>query len=141
MDLNKKVTPLLIALAMPLGLISPTILAQGPVDDTQLVSDGQVVANDELNATIQLTGATYFDGHPFWGTKQIMTLDGRTEVPYNGWQLMELDVEIPFQEGLEIKSITPSVASQYSDLSNLVKDDQNAKWSYPFFLCQWAVRF
>lgn len=133
MDLNKKVTPLLIALAMPLGLISPTILAQGPVDDTQLVSDGQVVANDELNATIQLTGATYFDGHPFWGTKQIMTLDGRTEVPYNGWQLMELDVEIPFQEGLEIKSITPSVASQYSDLSNLVKDDQNAKWSYPFF--------
>ena len=91
--------------------------------------------NIELDVDIQLKGATYFDGHPnpfFGGTKQYMISD-RSIIPYNGMQLMELIVEIPYQEGLEIQGITPSAASQYPDLSKVEKDDKNKKWTYSFY--------
>lgn len=103
------------------------------VEITGLVEQTQVVANDELNTKIELKGATYFDGHPFWGTKQKMVSHGNAEVPYNGWQLMELNVEIPYQDGLEVKAVTPTATSQYPELSKLEKDDQNSKWIFPFF--------
>ena len=95
----------------------------------------EVVANQniELDVDIQLKGATYFDGHPFWGTKQIMTSDSSIEVPYNGWQLMELTIEIPYQDGLDVKAIIPSAASKYPDLSKIEKDDKNKKWTYSFY--------
>jgi len=91
--------------------------------------------NIELDVDIQLKGATYFDGHPnpfFGGTKQYMISD-RSIIPYNGMQLMELIVEIPYQEGLEVQGITPSAASQYPDLSKVEKDDKNKKWTYSFY--------
>ncbi|MDO4663384.1 MAG: SHIRT domain-containing protein, partial [Erysipelotrichaceae bacterium] len=103
------------------------------VEVTDLKEIPTAVTNDELNATIELKGATYFDGTPWMGTHQYMVSDRTIEVPYNGWHLMQLTVEIPFQEGLEVKTITPSAASQYPDLSKIEKDDKNSKWTYPFF--------
>ena len=104
-----------------------------PVEVTELANQAQVVANDELNTKIELKGATYFDGDPFWGTKQKMVSRENAEVPYNGWQLMQLTVKIPYQDGLNIKSITPSAASEYPELSIIEKDDTESLWTYDFY--------
>ena len=88
--------------------------------------------NDELNVDIQLKGATFFDGTPWSGTTQTI-LEYDREVPYNGWQLMQLTVEIPYQDGLEITSIEPSAESLYPEYSEIKKDDKNSKWTYTFY--------
>ena len=55
------------------------------------------------------------------------------EVPYDGWQLMQLDIEIPYQEVRTITSIQPAVESLYPEYSMIEKDDKNSKWTYSFF--------
>lgn len=88
---------------------------------------------NELVVNFQLKGATYFDGTPWSGTPQKMVEYKEVEVPYNGWQLMQLTVEIPYQDGLEVTSIQPSVESLYPEYSKVEKDDKNSKWIYKFY--------
>lgn len=87
----------------------------------------------ELNVDIQMKGATFFKGDPFWGTTQTMIGYNKEEVEYDGWQLMKLEMSIPYQDGLTINSIQPSVASLYPEYSIVEKDDKNSKWTYTFF--------
>lgn len=87
----------------------------------------------ELDVDIQLKGATFFDGDPFWGTTQTMIGYNKEEVEYDGWQLMKLEMSIPYQDGLTINSIQPSVPSLYPEYSTVEKDDKNSKWTYTFF--------
>ena len=94
----------------------------------------EVVANQniELDVDIQLKGATFFDGTPWTGTTQTI-LEYGIDVPYNGWQLMKLEMSIPYQDGLDVKAITPSATSEYPDLSKLEKDDKKSLWTYDFY--------
>ena len=103
-----------------------------PVEVTELSNQAQVIANDELNTKIELKGATYFDGTPWSGTTQTI-LKHNKDVPYNGWQLMQLTVKIPYQDGLDVKAITPSAVGEYPDLSIIEKDDQESLWTYDFY--------
>ena len=99
----------------------------------QKVNDKAVSADEnEIQAEIQLKGATFFDGTPWSGTTQTI-MEYNREVPYNGWQLMQLTVEIPYQDGLEITSIQPSAESIYPEYSEIKKDDANSKWTYKFY--------
>ncbi len=142
MNLPKKIIARVLTLVMVLGLIPQTVFAQetaaSPLQHEALQEVNEdktkVVANqnDELNVDIQLKGATFFDGDPFWGTTQTI-LEHNKEVPYNGWQLMQLTVEIPYQDGLEITSIEPSAESIYPEYSEIKKDDKNSKWTYTFY--------
>ena len=86
----------------------------------------------ELDVDIQLKGATFFDGTPWSGTTQTIREYNR-DVPYTGWQLMQLTVEIPYQDGLEITSIEPSADSIYPEYSQLKRDDKNSKWTYTLY--------
>ena len=127
---------------MVLGLIPQTVFAQEtdasplPYEALQEVNEDKTKVaanqNDELNVDIQLKGATFFDGTPWSGTTQTI-LEYDREVPYNGWQLMQLTVEIPYQDGLEITSIEPSAESLYPEYSEIKKDDKNSKWTYTFY--------
>ena len=94
----------------------------------------EVVANQniELDVDIQLKGATFFDGTPWTGTTQTI-LEYGIDVPYNGWQLMKLEMSIPYQDGLDVKAITPSDTSEYPNLSKLEKDDKKSLWTYDFY--------
>ena len=142
MNLPKKIIARVLTLVMVLGLIPQTVFAQEtdasplPYEALQEVNEDKtkVVANqnDELNVDIQLKGATFFDGTPWSGTTQTI-LEYDREVPYNGWQLMQLTVEIPYQDGLEITSIEPSAESLYPEYSEIKKDDKNSKWTYTFY--------
>ena len=98
--------------------------------DISVVSDSNI--QDDLNIAYELKGATYFDGTPWSGTTQKIREYNR-EVPYNGWQLMQLTVEIPYQDGLEITSIQPSAETLYPEYSEIKKDDKNSKWTYTFY--------
>ena len=95
----------------------------------------EVVANQniELDVDIQLKGATFFDGTPWTGTTQTI-LEYGIDVPYNGWQLMKLEMSIPYQDGLDVKAITPSATSEYPDLSKLEKDDKKSLWYIAIFI-------
>ena len=90
-------------------------------------------SKEALDTTFQLKGATFFDGSPMWGTTQTLIDHKGVEVPYDGWQLMQLDIEIPYQEKLEVTSIQPAVESLYPEYSMIEKDDKNSKWTYSFF--------
>ena len=65
-------------------------------------------SKEALDTTFQLKGATFFDGSPMWGTTQTLIDHKGVEVPYDGWQLMQLDIEIPYQEKLEVTHPTCS---------------------------------
>ncbi len=142
MNLPKKIIARVLTLVMVLGLIPQTVFAQGtdasplPYEALQEVNEDKTKVaanqNDELNVDIQLKGATFFDGTPWSGTTQTI-LEYDREVPYNGWQLMQLTVEIPYQDGLEITSIEPSAESLYPEYSEIKKDDKNSKWTYTFY--------
>ncbi|MBS5131915.1 MAG: DUF5011 domain-containing protein [Lachnospiraceae bacterium] len=142
MNLPKKIIARVLTLVMVLGLIPQTAFAQGtdasplPYEALQEVNEDKTKVaanqNDELNVDIQLKGATFFDGTPWSGTTQTI-LEYDREVPYNGWQLMQLTVEIPYQDGLEITSIEPSAESLYPEYSEIKKDDKNSKWTYTFY--------
>ena len=142
MNLPKKIIARVLTLVMVLGLIPQTVFAQEtdasplPYEALQEVNEDKTKVaanqNDELNVDIQLKGATFFDGTPWSGTTQTI-LEYDREVPYNGWQLMQLTVEIPYQDGLEITSIEPSAESLYPEYSEIKKDDKNSKWTYTFY--------
>ncbi len=86
----------------------------------------------ELDVSFELKGATYFDGSPMWGTTQNF-VDFGGEVPYNGWQLMQVTLQIPHQDGLEVLNIQPSIESAYPNYSVVKKDDKSNNWLYTFF--------
>ena len=56
-----------------------------------------------------------------WGNKQTLIDHKGVEVPYDGWQLMQLDNEIPYQRKLRVTSIQPAVESLYPEYSVIEK--------------------
>lgn len=87
----------------------------------------------ELNVDLKLKGATFFKGTPEWGITENFVDYKNVEVPYDEWQLMQLNIEIPYQNGLEVKSVEPSTESLYPQYSSVKKDDTHSKWTYTFF--------
>ncbi len=55
-------------------------------------------------------------------------------VNYDGWQLMQLQIHIPKQDGLEILEIVPKIPSLYSDVTNTgVIEEEKDYWKYNYY--------
>ncbi len=146
--IKKRVGALLLAGTMLFSSASQfnsTVYAEDSLEDSKKVAELQEKFN-ELDVEFELKGATKFTGTPISGVHEIMNRDRKTEVEYDGWQLMELNIIIPYQDGLEVTSITPSIDSLYPQYSVVERDDKNSQWCYSFYFKQngtydFAIRY
>lgn len=139
MKFTKKIIACLLVLSMMLSMAPMMAFADESTVASRAQEDSSTTSTEEnaLGATFTLKGATYFDDPP-WDSNPTQTMiDHRDiKVPYNGWQLMRLDIAIPHQEGLEVKDIQPNIPSMYPEYSKVEKNDKNSIWTYSFFFEQ-----
>ena len=134
--MKKKLLSIFLSLSLIFSSIASISVAFAEEPELEKISTEKVVQQDgievrmDMKAGSKIKICTSLNGGNADPENVGEYFDGK-EVPYDGWQLMKIDINIPQKDGLKVNSITPSVESLQPNYSKLSEKDD--KYNYSFY--------